>query len=75
MRISEGARRMRARIGGYFWLPCPICGRMFGGFEIAETSLMDNDFSGWCVCRDCNDEAKRRNKESKLGRETIMVEG
>ncbi len=25
--------RLRARIGGYFWLPCPLCGQMFGGHE------------------------------------------
>jgi len=26
--------RAWARIGGYFWLPCPECGRMFGGHEV-----------------------------------------
>lgn len=30
---SEHARELRARAGGYFWLPCPRCGRMFGGNE------------------------------------------
>lgn len=25
--------RLRAWIGGYFWLPCPVCDRMFAGFE------------------------------------------
>lgn len=24
---------LRAIIGGYFWLPCPVCGQMFGGHE------------------------------------------
>jgi hypothetical protein len=31
------ARRLAARViaavGGYFWLPCPICREMFGGHE------------------------------------------
>ena len=26
-------QRFRAAVGGYFWLPCPSCGRMFGGHE------------------------------------------
>ena len=21
---------------GYFWIPCPVCGRMFGGHEVGE---------------------------------------
>lgn len=25
--------RLRAFFGGYFWLPCPRCGRAFGGHE------------------------------------------
>lgn len=25
--------KLRADVGGYFWLPCPLCGRMFGGHE------------------------------------------
>jgi DNA-directed RNA polymerase subunit RPC12/RpoP len=24
---------LRAWAGGYFWLPCPRCGRMFGGHQ------------------------------------------
>ena len=24
---------LRAFVGGYFWLPCPICEESFGGFE------------------------------------------
>ncbi len=32
MRIALIAN-IRARLGGYFWLPCPLCGRMFGGHE------------------------------------------
>ncbi len=26
-------RRLRARLGGYFWSPCPCCGRMTAGYE------------------------------------------
>jgi len=24
---------LRSQVRGYFWLPCPLCGRMFGGHE------------------------------------------
>jgi len=26
--------KLYASAAGYFWLPCPVCGRMFGGHEI-----------------------------------------
>ena len=55
-------RRLRAFFGGYFWLPCPICGRMFGGFETADEGLMTSWYSGECVCKRCEGEAKKRNK-------------
>jgi uncharacterized C2H2 Zn-finger protein len=25
--------RLWARVAGYFWVPCPECGQMFGGHE------------------------------------------
>lgn len=25
-----------ARLNGYFWLPCPVCGKEFGGHEWKE---------------------------------------
>jgi hypothetical protein len=31
--------RLYAAALGYFWLPCPICGRMFGGHEITDASV------------------------------------
>jgi hypothetical protein len=52
-----------ARAFGYFWLPCPICGKMFGGHETADGGfLMDSWNGGQCVCSECNDEAHRRNE-------------
>lgn len=46
--------------GGYFWLPCPICGEHFGGHEISG-SLMTSWDSGVGVCKNCFNEAARRN--------------
>lgn len=29
--------RLYAIFAGYFWLPCPMCGQMFGGHESGGT--------------------------------------
>lgn len=38
-----------------FWLPCPRCGRMFGGHEEFGTPLPDPDEPGkaWVTCDRC----------------------
>lgn len=51
-----------ARLFGYFWLPCPICGNNFGGHEWSET-LYSNYSSGFGTCPECVTECKRRNAE------------
>lgn len=28
--------RLYARLGGYFWVPCPLCGVYFGGHELRD---------------------------------------
>ena len=33
MRYPRFLHKLYANINGYFWLPCPICGEMFGGHE------------------------------------------
>jgi hypothetical protein len=53
--------QLYALFGGYFWLPCPLCGRMFGGHEIADVGLMTDWNYGKSVCKHCADEASRRN--------------
>lgn len=47
---------------GYFWLPCPICGQKFSGFEWAKgNTLMIDIGNGRGVCPDCGDVARLRN--------------
>lgn len=57
-------RKVRATLGGYFWLPCPRCGTMFGGHEAV--------FCGWTtpdaapgihkgVCPPCGREIRASN--------------
>jgi hypothetical protein len=51
-----------ARTHGYFWLPCPICGRKFGGHEEPKGTLMKDWGSGQSTCPQCFDEAKKRSE-------------
>lgn len=31
--------QFRAWLSGYFWLPCPLCGEMFAGYEMGPVSV------------------------------------
>ncbi len=55
--------RLWAMWGSYFWLPCPICGRKFGGHESREGYLMIDWYDGKSVCWRCVDEAKELNRQ------------
>lgn len=61
--LPRWMHRLYAKFRGYFWLPCPICGRPFGGHEKGGT-LQRDLFSAWLVCRACGDEAQRTNREN-----------
>lgn len=56
LRRPRWLHRVWARVFGYFWAPCPECGRMFGGQEAArgvsrlDPSQLDH---GFLVCRGC----------------------
>lgn len=63
--------KIYASIKGYFWLPCPICGEMFGGHEWGG-SLMTTPYSGKGVCPDCKGKAVQMNIE-KFGISTDLV--
>ena len=56
--------KLQADVGGYFWLPCPICGENFGGQEVGPAALMDSTSHGKCVCNKpaCEAEARRQSK-------------
>lgn len=43
-----------ARLFGYFWIPCPVCGEEFGGQETGLYALPEpgtNGMRGWLACR------------------------
>lgn len=53
-----------AEINGYFWLPCPICGKCFGGHEwIDGNSLRKTEYSGAGVCPKCGEKARDINEK------------
>jgi predicted RNA-binding Zn-ribbon protein involved in translation (DUF1610 family) len=54
---------IKAFLGGYFWLPCPICGENYGGHEWTGGSLMTSETAGKMVCPDCNEIARMRDDE------------
>jgi hypothetical protein len=36
---TERAAKFHADLGGWFWLPCPSCGDMFGGHEHSRDDI------------------------------------
>jgi len=57
--------RLCAFLGGYFWLPCPICGKYFAGFETSTQGLVITQGLGQCVCShpECVAAAKKQTDE------------
>lgn len=45
--------RWYAFVAGYFWTPCPRCGRWFGGHENGGGADYILDDRGWVTCSDC----------------------
>ena len=64
MKLPRFYHRIYAKLNGYFWLPCPICGEKFGGHENTAFLAMDW-YRGVQVCTNCEDEAEQRNRDLK----------
>lgn len=52
MTFPRWIHHLYASMCGYFWIPCPNCGRMFGGHELGGT-LWTSEFEGRCICPMC----------------------
>lgn len=62
MRLFKPIRWFIADLNGNFWLPCPICGEHFGGFEWnGDASLYISQFKAKAVCPACVTEVHKRN--------------
>jgi hypothetical protein len=63
--LPRWMHRAYARLGGYFWLPCPLCGQYSGGHEWRdrdgksstiqdpETAWNPNRSAGLGICPAC----------------------
>jgi hypothetical protein len=53
--------KLRAKWGGFFWIPCPLCGREFGGHEWRNIDRKPSSIPhpdgrpghGTAICPDC----------------------
>lgn len=44
--LKRAQQRFNARLFGYFWLPCPLCAREFGGHEWREINGLSGTIYG-----------------------------
>lgn len=47
--------KIYAKLNGYFWIPCPVCGQYFGGHEWDDENTIYEGNRGTGICRDCRD--------------------
>lgn len=48
MTIPRALHKLYANLMGYFWLPCPVCKKYFGGHETTGASV-----GSWLICPRC----------------------
>ena len=71
MKLTRWLNKLYANSHGYFWLPCPLCGEMFGGHEWHTTAprrasaIMTGWGSGIGVCNNCHGAAQEYNENWK----------
>ena len=70
MRIDR-VEHLKAIVGGYFWLPCPNCGSMFGGHESNNGEMLWNPQDptrGKMTCTDptCKEQVREINRKNNL---------
>ncbi|KKN52553.1 hypothetical protein LCGC14_0611050 [marine sediment metagenome] len=63
--LPRWIHRWYAHLLGYFWLPCPICKRKFGGHEITGASVQYSTGLCKCICPACGEEAVQKDKERR----------
>ena len=65
MKLPRWVHRVLAFFFGYFWLPCPLCGEMFGGpeweWDKPNSDIMTSWGQGQGVCPNCHKAARKYN--------------
>ena len=76
MRLPRTIAKMKAAALGYFWLPCPLCGESFAGFEWGA-SIPVNECSGQGVCNkpECVKNAQKQTEEFWAERGITIIPG
>ena len=60
-------QHLYAEMFGYFWLPCSLCGKNFGGHEwLPGNNLYHNGTLGEGVCPNCGDKARELNAKNAI---------
>jgi len=59
IRKPSWIRRILAFLTRTFWLPCPLCGKPFGGYENDTGHMMTGPGIGVMICPDCNHRGER----------------
>ncbi len=65
-RFPRLLHRFWAWFAGYYWMPCPLCGKYIGGHEHdwnKSGCLMTAEGTGKTTCYDCRDKAEELNIE------------
>ena len=65
LRAPPSLREAMARAVGNFWLPCPLCGTHFAGFECLSNASVKTSEEGLrkMVCPFCIRKAREMEKE------------
>ena len=60
--------KLVAGVCGYYWIPCPLCGNYYAGYEWIGETLMETDRSGTGVCykQECQNKTKRHNEHVRV---------
>ncbi len=70
--MSRDWNRDYAHRHGYFWLPCPICGKYFGGHEwFHGNTVWVDEIHGEGVCPKCGEGIASRAEAIKATRKEL----
>lgn len=69
IKLPRWMHKIYAKSMGYYWLPCPLCGKYVGGHEFdfsKNGALIIEPGEAWTTCSGCKEKAERINI-SKFG--------